>query len=37
MVATVLAPAMGVRPEEVPQWGSLLVGPLLRGAEVTVG
>jgi phospholipid/cholesterol/gamma-HCH transport system substrate-binding protein len=36
MVATVLAPAMNLPPEQVPEWSSLLVGPLLRGAEVTV-
>jgi phospholipid/cholesterol/gamma-HCH transport system substrate-binding protein len=36
MVATLLAPAMNLPPEQVPEWSSLLVGPLLRGAEVTV-
>jgi phospholipid/cholesterol/gamma-HCH transport system substrate-binding protein len=34
MVATVLAPAMNLPPEQVPEWSSLLVGPLLRGVEV---
>ncbi|WP_017976829.1 MCE family protein [Actinopolyspora halophila] len=34
-ISTVLAPSMGVPPEEVPDWSSLLVGPLLRGAEVS--
>lgn len=31
-----LAPTLAVPPEEVPSWSSLLVGPLFRGAEVTV-
>ncbi|MBQ0922836.1 MCE family protein [Saccharopolyspora endophytica] len=35
MVATVLAPALGRPSSEVPGWGSLLVGPVLRGAEVS--
>ncbi|MEV4728912.1 MCE family protein [Saccharopolyspora sp. NPDC049426] len=35
MVATVLAPALGRPSSEVPDWGSLLVGPVLRGAEVS--
>ncbi|MBQ6641200.1 MAG: ABC transporter substrate-binding protein, partial [Saccharopolyspora sp.] len=35
MVSTVLAPSMGVPAENVPGWGSLLVGPVLRGAEVS--
>ncbi|GAB3294521.1 MCE family protein [Parasphingorhabdus pacifica] len=34
-VSALLAPTMGVEPEGVPQWGSLLVGPVLRGAEVS--
>jgi virulence factor Mce-like protein len=34
-VSSVLAPSMGVRPGEVPPWGSMLVGPVLRGAEVS--
>ncbi|MBP2325495.1 phospholipid/cholesterol/gamma-HCH transport system substrate-binding protein [Kibdelosporangium banguiense] len=37
MLATVLAPALKVQPAEVPQWSSLLVGPLFRGAEVSAG
>lgn len=36
LIAALLAPSIGVPPGEVPAWGSLLVGPLLRGAEVTV-
>ncbi|MEB3368704.1 MCE family protein [Saccharopolyspora mangrovi] len=35
MVATVLAPALGRPSSEVPDWGGLLVGPVLRGAEVS--
>lgn len=35
LVSMLLAPSYGVSPGEVPQWGSLLVGPLLRGAEVS--
>ncbi|SDR12725.1 MCE family protein [Actinopolyspora saharensis] len=34
-ISTVLAPSMGVPPGEVPDWSSLLVGPLLRGTEVS--
>ncbi|MET0135576.1 MAG: MCE family protein [Kibdelosporangium sp.] len=36
MVSALVAPAMNVAPQDVPAWGSLLVGPLYRGAEVTV-
>lgn len=35
MVSTLMAPAVGRPVEEVPDWGSLLVGPALRGAEVS--
>ncbi|ONI84061.1 ABC transporter substrate-binding protein [Actinosynnema sp. ALI-1.44] len=35
-IAELLAPVHGTTPAEMPQWGSLLVGPLLRGAEVTI-
>ncbi len=35
MVATLLAPALGRDASDVPDWGSLLVGPVLRGAEVS--
>jgi phospholipid/cholesterol/gamma-HCH transport system substrate-binding protein len=35
MVAAVLAPAVGRPASEIPGWGSLLVGPVLRGAEVS--
>lgn len=34
-VSMVLAPSMGVPARDVPQWGSMLVGPVLRGAEVS--
>ncbi|MGH3858174.1 MCE family protein [Actinokineospora sp.] len=35
-VGELLGAAWGVTPEEVPDWSGLLVGPLLRGAEVTL-
>ena len=34
-VSALMAPTMGVEPAQVPGWGSLLVGPALRGAEVS--
>jgi virulence factor Mce-like protein len=34
-VSELLAPSLGRQPADVPQWGSLLVGPVLRGAEVS--
>ena len=36
LVAALLAPSLGVMPEDVPAWSTLLVGPLFRGAEVTL-
>lgn len=36
LIAVLLAPSLGVPPNQVPEWSSLLVGPLFRGAEVTV-
>ena len=36
LIAALVAPGMGVSPSAVPEWSSLLVGPLFRGAEVTV-
>jgi virulence factor Mce-like protein len=36
LIAALVAPGMGVSPAQVPGWSSLLVGPLFRGAEVTV-
>jgi virulence factor Mce-like protein len=35
-LAQLIAPEMGVQPSQVPGWASYLVGPLFRGAEVTV-
>ncbi|MGP4015279.1 MCE family protein [Saccharopolyspora sp. 5N708] len=35
LVAMLLAPALGRDPGDVPDWSSLLVGPVLRGAEVS--
>lgn len=36
LIAEMMAPEAGVGPADYPAWGSLLVGPLLRGAEVEV-
>ena len=35
-LAQLVGPQVGMAPNDVPSWGSLLVGPLYRGAEVTV-
>jgi phospholipid/cholesterol/gamma-HCH transport system substrate-binding protein len=35
-LAQLIAPGMGVEPSQVPGWSSLLLGPMFRGAEVTV-
>jgi virulence factor Mce-like protein len=34
-VAELLAPTTGTSPRDLPDWSSLLVGPLLRGAQIT--
>ncbi|QGK70352.1 MCE family protein [Allosaccharopolyspora coralli] len=36
LLGMLLAPSMGVAPDEVPRWSDLLVGPVFRGQEVTV-
>lgn len=36
LLAALLAPGLGVAPTDVPAWSSVLVGPLYRGAEVTL-
>ncbi len=36
LVSALLAPGLGVPPEQVPGWGSLLLGSLFRGSEVTL-
>jgi phospholipid/cholesterol/gamma-HCH transport system substrate-binding protein len=36
VLRSVLGPALGVRPDRVPDLGLLLVGPLARGAEVSL-
>jgi len=36
LIATLVAPALGVAPGQVPGWSSVLVGPLYRGTEVTL-
>ncbi|MBB4911325.1 MCE family protein [Actinophytocola algeriensis] len=35
-LAQLIAPGMGVEPGQVPGWSTLLLGPMFRGAEVTV-
>jgi hypothetical protein len=35
-LAAMLAPQLGVQPQDMPNWTSLLVGPIYRGAEVTL-
>jgi phospholipid/cholesterol/gamma-HCH transport system substrate-binding protein len=36
LIAHLLAPEIGVAPADMPGWSSLLLGPLLRGTEVSV-
>jgi ABC-type transporter Mla subunit MlaD len=36
LVAQLIGPALGVTPGAVPDWSSVLVGPALRGTEVTL-
>ncbi len=36
LIAELMAPTVGLPPSDYPAWGSLLVGPILRNAEVTV-
>ncbi|MFB7651642.1 MULTISPECIES: MCE family protein [unclassified Streptomyces] len=36
LVNELLAPAAGASPEDLPDWSSLLVGPVYRGTEVTL-
>jgi phospholipid/cholesterol/gamma-HCH transport system substrate-binding protein len=35
-LSQLIAPQMGLQPSQVPGWATYLVGPLFRGAEVTV-
>jgi virulence factor Mce-like protein len=35
-LAELVGPSIGVNPQYMPTWSSLLIGPLFRGAEVTV-
>jgi phospholipid/cholesterol/gamma-HCH transport system substrate-binding protein len=37
VISELLAPGMGTSPSEVPQLGGLLLGPMVRGATVSVG
>jgi len=34
LIAALIAPDLQVMPDDVPQWSSLLLGPLFRGTEV---
>ncbi|HEY8302412.1 MAG TPA: MCE family protein [Jatrophihabitans sp.] len=36
VIAELVAPGTGRRPDQFPKWGSLLLGPALRGAQVSV-
>lgn len=36
LISTLVAPSIGVPTAQVPAWGSVLVGPLYRGTEVTL-
>jgi phospholipid/cholesterol/gamma-HCH transport system substrate-binding protein len=36
LLSNLLSPALGEDPQQVPEWSSLLVGPLFRGAQVDV-
>lgn len=36
LIAELMAPQAGLAPSAYPKWGSLLVGPALRGAQVSV-
>lgn len=36
LIAELLAPSLDVSPAKVPSWSGLLVGPVLRGTEVTI-
>jgi phospholipid/cholesterol/gamma-HCH transport system substrate-binding protein len=36
LIAELMGPTVGVAPSQFPKWGSLLLGPVLRGTEVTV-
>jgi len=36
LLATLVAPSIGVPAAQVPEWSSVLVGPLYRGTEVTL-
>lgn len=36
LISMLSAPQMGVMPDDVPNWGSVLVGPVYRGTEVSL-
>lgn len=37
LIGVLVSPALDTTPDQVPDWASLLVGPLYRGAEVDMG
>jgi phospholipid/cholesterol/gamma-HCH transport system substrate-binding protein len=36
VIAELVAPSVGEQPSQFPKWGSLLLGPALRGARVSL-
>lgn len=36
LISVLTAPSMGVMPDDVPNWGSMLLGPVYRGTEVAL-
>ena len=34
VIAELVAPTMGIAPSDFPKWGSLLLGPVLRGTSI---
>jgi phospholipid/cholesterol/gamma-HCH transport system substrate-binding protein len=36
VISELVAPGVGKRPSQFPKWGSLLLGPALRGTRVTL-
>jgi phospholipid/cholesterol/gamma-HCH transport system substrate-binding protein len=36
LIDELIAPTVGLSPAQFPRWASLLLGPVLRGTEVTL-
>jgi phospholipid/cholesterol/gamma-HCH transport system substrate-binding protein len=36
LINELVAPSAGLRPSQMPGWSSLMLGPVLRGAQVSV-